>query len=313
MPDPDPERQRVPVTGGVTLSLVTRVPAPGIDHRSPPVLLVHGLASNARMWDGVGIELARQGHTTVAVDQRGHGRSDTPDSGYDFDTLTADLLAIMDETRLDRPIVAGQSWGANVALELAVRHPERVAGVVCVDGATVDLADPFPTWEDAERVLAPPDLLGTPRDVIAARIRTAHPDWPEAGIAGALANFRVLDDGTVAPWLTRERHVAILHHLWEHRPSTRYAMLRVPLTLLVAEPATEDPARRVARHRAIEAITACVPDARVTWFRPGDHDLHAQSPERVATAIIHAAAGTTDAGSPSVPHPPPGLTRPVVS
>ncbi|MBU6317382.1 MAG: alpha/beta fold hydrolase, partial [Acidobacteria bacterium] len=57
-------------------------------------LLVHGLASNARLWDGVAESLASAGHTVVAVDQRGHGLSSKPDGGYDFATVVADLVTL---------------------------------------------------------------------------------------------------------------------------------------------------------------------------------------------------------------------------
>jgi len=46
-----------------------------------PFVLVHGLASNARLWDGVARRLAGAGHSSAAVDLRGHGRSDKPDTG----------------------------------------------------------------------------------------------------------------------------------------------------------------------------------------------------------------------------------------
>ncbi len=82
-------RLRVPVTEDVVLSAFPRRLE---DLRGAPFLLVHGLASNARMWDGVGEELARLGHPSVAIDQRGHGRASKPDDGYDFGTLTNDLL-----------------------------------------------------------------------------------------------------------------------------------------------------------------------------------------------------------------------------
>ena len=51
-----------------------------------PFLLVHGLSSNARTWDGVAAELSAAGHPVVAIDQRGHGRSEKPpiSAGYDF-------------------------------------------------------------------------------------------------------------------------------------------------------------------------------------------------------------------------------------
>ena len=212
-------RLRVPVTEDVVLSAFPRRLE---DLRGAPFLLVHGLASNARMWDGVGEELARLGHPSIAIDQRGHGRASKPDDGYDFGTLTNDLLRVIDEMDIDPPIVVGQSWGGNVVLELAARFPERVRGVVGVDGGTIELSAVLPQWEQAETVLAPPDLRGTPVTELEAWIRRAHPDWPETGIQGTLANFQVLSDGTVAPWLTRERHMIILRALWEHHPARLY-------------------------------------------------------------------------------------------
>jgi pimeloyl-ACP methyl ester carboxylesterase len=56
------------------------------------------------------------GHTVVAVDQRGHGRSSKPDDGFDMATVAHDLELLVGELGLDRPIVAGQSWGANVVV-----------------------------------------------------------------------------------------------------------------------------------------------------------------------------------------------------
>ena len=287
MPGPEPVRTRVPVTADVCLSVIAREAAPGVMDR-PPVLLVHGLASNSRMWDGVGAALARLGHPSVAVDQRGHGHSDAPDDGYDFETLAADLVAVMGAIGIEQPVVAGQSWGAHVVLELAVRHPDRVSGVVCVDGGLGLLRDAFPDWPTAERALTPPRLAGMPFEELARGVRARHSDWPESGIEGMLANFRIRDDGTVEPWLALPRHMAIARLLWEHDPVTLYPRLQVPALLLLADPPGGDP----ARHRAVATITSTAPDVAVEWFRPGDHDLHAQFPDRVAAAIAGRGQGT---------------------
>ena len=74
---------------------------PGHDLRSggppatvAPFLLVHGLSSNARVWDGVARRLAAAGHEVVAVDLRGHGRSEAPADGYDTDTCADDLRCV---------------------------------------------------------------------------------------------------------------------------------------------------------------------------------------------------------------------------
>jgi pimeloyl-ACP methyl ester carboxylesterase len=245
---------------------------------APPFLLVHGLASNARMWDGVASRLADAGHAAAAVDQRGHGQSDKPDTGYDFETLTDDLVSVMDALGFDRAIVAGQSWGGNVAIELALRHPERLRGIACIDGGTIELARSFPEWDDAAVALAPPELAGTPIAQIETYMRQAHADWPEEGIAGALANFDVSPDGIAAPFLTRERHMTILRGLWAHRPSTLYGDIKVPVLIVAASELTplRDASTRIARVRAVRV--------------PAHHDIHAQHPDVIAGLLLDALA-----------------------
>ena len=67
------------------------------DASAAPVVLVHGLASNLRLWDGVAEHLHAAGHTVIAVDQRGHGRSDAPDVGYD-DLMRNEINAMAGKT-----------------------------------------------------------------------------------------------------------------------------------------------------------------------------------------------------------------------
>src|SRR5262245_10735193 len=214
----EPVEMRVPVAPDVALHVERRDGDPA----ALPFVLVHGLASNLRLWDGVAEELHALGHTVIALDQRGHGRSDAPDAGYDLDTAVADLQALVKTLGLARPVFAGQSWGGNVVLELGWRHPDAVRGITCVDGGIIELADWFPTWEACLAALTPPRLDHlTPAD-IAARIRAQHPELPDRAIAAALECFRVRDDGRVEPRLARHRHLMILRSLWEHRPSSRF-------------------------------------------------------------------------------------------
>src|SRR6058998_1843583 len=107
------------------------------DATAAPFVLVHGLASNLRLWDGVAEALHARGHSVIALDQRGHGRSDAPESAYGMDTAVTDLLAVVEALGIARPVVAGQSWGGNVVLELGWRHPRAVRGIVCVDGGII--------------------------------------------------------------------------------------------------------------------------------------------------------------------------------
>jgi pimeloyl-ACP methyl ester carboxylesterase len=273
---------RVPVAPDVTLHVERR----DGEGAAAPFVLVHGLASNLRLWDGVAEHLEARGHTVIALDQRGHGRSDAPDSGYDMDTVIADLRAVIEALGLERPVVVGQSWGGNVVLEYGWRHRSAVRGVTCVDGGVIELAEWFPSWEECQAALSPPRLDHLTLDELEARMRATSPDLPERAIAAALHCFRVREDGRVEARLARHRHLQILRSLWEHRPSTRFPTLEAPTLLVLAD--TGDARRTAAKRQAEARARATAPRLRAHWFSPAHHDVHSQFPDRVGDLLAAA-------------------------
>jgi pimeloyl-ACP methyl ester carboxylesterase len=287
--DITPRHEMHQIPSGIELHVLRWEPPVHVGDIERTWVLTHGLASNARLWDGVARRLAQAGHRVVTVDQRGHGRSSKPDDGYGVATCADDLALLIGELDLDRPAVAGQSWGGNVVLELGHRHPELVDQVACVDGGFIDLRSKFPVWEDCAEALAPPRLAGTPAETMRGWIDRSAADWPEEGRAGTMANFEVRDDGTIAPWLTFERHLDVLRGLWEHTPSEVYPEMRVPTLLIGAD--TGDVAWSTSKHDAVDHAIATLQCGRAHWFSPAHHDVHAQQPDAVA-ALLHRS--TTD-------------------
>ena len=275
MNDPQIPTRRVTLDTGISLRVIER------GDGEPRWLLVHGLASNARLWDGVATRLASAGAATVAVDQRGHGLSDRPDDGYDMVTVADDLARLVTALGWERVVLAGQSWGGNVVLEALARHPDRFLGAVCIDGGFIRLRDRFDDWESCAEALAPPHLIGTPVGEMRGWVdRSAH-DWPEEGRLGTMANFEVRADGTIAPWLTRERHMAILEGMWNHDPVAMISGVEAPVHVIAAD--TGD--RWFDKNAAIEQLAAVARDIEVTWFRPAHHDVHAQQPDAVTEVM----------------------------
>ena len=282
LPQPDPMYVDIPVATGVALATIPRVAG----NDGVPFVLVHGLASNARLWDGVGERLLAAGHDSVAVDQRGHGRSAATTGDYDFASLSDDLAAVIEAT-FGRPVVlAGQSWGGNVVVEAARRHRDLVAGVVCVDGGFLKLGEAFPTLDEALVALRPPPLAGTPLGVMQERMAGHFGDFPPEGIAGQLANFELLDDGTVRPWLTLDKHLTIVERLWAHDPFAAAADLTVP-ALVIAVGRADSP-----RGDLVRRLVGAAPDGRAEWM-DAHHDVHAQEPDAVADLMRAFAGGLT--------------------
>ena len=258
-------------------------------HTRTPIVLVHGLASNAMLWEGAALAFCALGHLVTAVDLRGHGLSEKPESGYDMQTVTQDLAGLLREINKDgfsEPVVCGQSWGGNVVLELAHTHAELTSGVVCVDGGFLELQNHFPNWDDCAKALRPPAIAGTRIADFKNYMKRAHPDWPETGINGALACMEHLPDGTLRPWLNLERHMMILRGLWEHHPTRIYSQITAPVMFVPADGTNS--VFNETKRSAIEYAEQLVPKVRVEWFSPADHDLHAQHPERFSQAV-HAA------------------------
>jgi pimeloyl-ACP methyl ester carboxylesterase len=92
-----------------------------------PVVLIHGLLMNRRMFARLGPALAERGNRVICVDLLGHGRSDQPDDLrlYSMPLFAEQVVALLDHLGLERAVVGGTSLGANVALEFAVRHRGR--------------------------------------------------------------------------------------------------------------------------------------------------------------------------------------------
>jgi pimeloyl-ACP methyl ester carboxylesterase len=96
-----------------------------------PLVLVHGLLMNRRMFEPLASQLAERGNRIISVDLLGHGDSDQPEDLrlYSMPLFARQVVALLDHLELDGAVVGGTSLGANIALELAVSEPDRVDGL----------------------------------------------------------------------------------------------------------------------------------------------------------------------------------------
>lgn len=111
-----------------------------IDQGSGPetLLLIHGLAGNAGFWRYNIAELARQ-HRVIAVDLPGYGRSQK-DASYAYDMVfyAETLSRLMNELGIRQVVPVGHSMGGQIAMTLALRHPEQVSRLVLAAPAGVE-------------------------------------------------------------------------------------------------------------------------------------------------------------------------------
>lgn len=122
------ETRKVDVDG-LTFDVATAGPGDG-----RPVLLLHGFPQAGRSWEAVAETLAASGHRVIAPDQRGYSPGARPEGveAYALPHLVADALGILDALGADRADVVGHDWGAAVAWEVAIAHPDRVRTLTAV-------------------------------------------------------------------------------------------------------------------------------------------------------------------------------------
>src|SRR3954453_23678971 len=150
---------------------------------APTVLLLHGLTDSADGWADA-IRRWEDTYALVTVDQRGHGESPrfTAEQleGHPGEVMVEDALALVEQ--LDRPVVIGHSLGGAVALDVGVRRPDLVRGLVLEDPAPLGPGEPVRNPQRGQEYLEglrPSREVGDDEDLYQLR-KAVHPDWPES-------------------------------------------------------------------------------------------------------------------------------------
>ena len=99
--------------------------------RRPPVLFVQGLGAEKNSWNLQRAALALRWRT-VALDNRGAGRSDKPEGTYDLEQMAEDAIAVLDDAGIESAHVVGLSMGGAISQIIALKHPNRVRSLTLV-------------------------------------------------------------------------------------------------------------------------------------------------------------------------------------
>jgi pimeloyl-ACP methyl ester carboxylesterase len=273
---------------GIDLHYLEWTPQSEVD--SVPILLLHGLSSNAHYWDRVAGRLAD--HRLVALDQRGHGLTGRPPhspsapEGFAMEELLADTVFVAERLGLERPVVVGHSWGATVSLELVARNQGLASALVFIDGPVQSAANLF-SWEEGQQFMQPPLPRYTSlAEAVADVKRDFGESWDDDMEPFVIA--RLMQDGTdLILTLTADARLALLHGLYDSPVDQLWPSLEVPTTVLVAR--GDSPRVSSWKEHGASRLAEIAPAVEVRWFET-PHDIPMFAPAEVA-AIVEAAAG----------------------
>jgi len=214
-----------------------------------PLVLVHGLGVSGRYWRPLAEVLSAYRQVWVP-ELPGHGRSDRPGRALEVPLMASVLADWMTRVGLGRAVLVGNSLGCQVALELAVRDPDRVTALVLA-GPTVD-----PAARSAGKQ-------------ILRLVLSAPPEHP------ALYPIVVADYARAGPRQIRGELRAMLRHRVEA------VLPRVTAPTLVLRGQFD----RVVPRAWAERATALLPDGRLVEIGFAGHAAHYSRPRRVAGAV----------------------------
>ncbi|HEY4912422.1 MAG TPA: alpha/beta hydrolase [Candidatus Dormibacteraeota bacterium] len=259
--------------------------APSRTPERPAILLLHGLSSNARYWERVARRMTSR--RLVALDQRSHGLSDAPPTGYGLDLLAADAGNAIRELGLDRPVVVGHSWGGTVALEVGATLAQLVSGLALLDGPIASMSERV-TWEDASRMMQPqlPRYRSLEEAYQASR-QLLGEAWGE-DLQPFVKNGLRRDGNAWVLTLTAPARLQILEQMYQFRPEVAVTAFDAPI--LVGLAAT-DAALRERKEEGARRIKEIRPDVDIRWY-DSRHDIPLIRADEVATDLESLARRT---------------------
>lgn len=261
----------------------------------PPIVLLHGLTANARIFDGLIAGGLSPRFRAIVPDLRGRGLSSQPATGYSMADHASDVLGLCDALGLSRAVLAGHSFGGLLGIWIAANHPDRVEKLVILDAAGPTIQTPevyelirpslerlgksWPSWEEFLAAMrAAPSFHEWWDPAIEPYYRADVEDQPDGSVRVRIR------PGTIGEVLVRGRDED-----WEKLLSA----IRVPTLLVTSHgpyggPGTSPIVPRAAAKATAEAIPGC------RWeIVPGNHVtmLYGEGARRTAAAIADFVGG----------------------
>lgn len=240
-----------------------------------PTVLVHGLSSGWQTWLEP-LEYLWPALSCTAVDLRGHGDSDKPDSGYVLDNYAADVWAVIGKLRLKRPpVLIGHSLGGAVVRRIATQHAGDLAAVVVEDSDLWGMEEATPE----QRRAFSQEMLRNARRPLMERVQEELARNPALSYRAAMEKASRADKAVDGVYLGASDGVSL-------PAGETYADLlpriTCPFLLIRGIPDLGG----VVSQAAADAHAALIPGAAVVTIPDVGHSVHGMKTEAFAAAVL---------------------------
>ena len=234
----------------------------------PQVVINHGAGDDGLCWTRVVKELERD-YDVILPDARGHGMSSSGKGDYSTPARLADLVGLMRELKLERPVVGGHSMGADTSMNLAAEHPELARAVFLEDPPVIL---PGETFGDGTHTLKAEDVGKT-----MARFLMLFRVLPKfIGLPLGRKFSPTYPDDEIIPWEDSKKRVSF--DFLNSMPKLKFdaaspfdvlRRINVPLMLFIGDKKKMSIMSEAAAQKAVEAN----PRLQVVHLEGASHDI----------------------------------------
>jgi pimeloyl-ACP methyl ester carboxylesterase len=236
-----------------------------------PLVFLHPWTTNGYIWYFQIFPFARN-HRVVVVDERGHGRSDKPRSGYSIQEHAQDVAAVLDALKIDKAILVGNSIGGMIAMQFNLDYPDRVIANVILSSGT-GLGENMPKEAaEAFRNNFEATFSALLEGAVSARTKRERPEILEVMRSHFMVqtNFprHVFDSATADP-----------NGVFNWNIKNRLGEIRKPTVVLAGE---EDQATPVAANKL---LADNIPGAKLEVIKEVGHFYQLEKPAQFNAAV----------------------------
>jgi pimeloyl-ACP methyl ester carboxylesterase len=244
-----------------------------------PIIMIMGYGGSMDLWSARLLQILSASHHLFIFDNRGMGHSTSSDMEYSIPLFATDTLGLMDACGIDRAAVLGWSMGAEVALQLAISHPERVGSLILISGSPGGTEQVVPDADVLRR------LTNTSGGFLARGLRLISLLFPSAWLNAHPALWSYFPvNATVAPHERSQRQLKAIED-WEGAAS-RLGDILCPTLIITGSEDVVFPTQNSV------LLAGGIHGSRLIQFPEGGHGVMFQYPDKIGEEIDAFTAQT---------------------
>jgi pimeloyl-ACP methyl ester carboxylesterase len=260
------------------------------DVSNPPLLLIHGLASNKYTWKVI-LHFLKKHYYIVSIDLPGHGQNSESFTDFSYINIVDYIANLQIHLSINFDYIAGHSYGASIATSVSFDSRFNIKKIALLDGGMIPMKlIPEMNQDNYKTRLSPPDFTNRKfesiSDFIDKNLSLKSNTYSEDIKYAILSNFDHTQKPKLVPFLNRTNHLNIVDYLWDYNPEIILSQIDIPVLGLMAckfDSIVDSNSYRCEYTDYLQSINSRI---SINWILNTPHDLQLYAPKLVSRKLV---------------------------